>query len=185
VTYDLVTLPVDPFLAGLDALVAPQAAAKALSLDYETCDPSLAVVADREKLRQVLLNLLSNAIRYTPSGGRISLGAEPAGEHRVCIWVRDSGPGIPRERQEEIFAPFVQLDRSLTQSREGVGLGLAISRDLARGMDGDLRVESRSGEGACFVVELPRGAIADAVTLVTTAEIIAASARTATGEPKR
>ena len=185
VTYDLATLPVDPFLAGLDALVAPQAGAKALTLDYERCDRSLAVVADREKLRQVLLNLLSNAIRYTPAGGRISLGAVAHGELAVRIWVRDSGPGIPDERQEEIFAPFVQLDRSLTQSREGVGLGLAISRDLARGMGGELLVESRPGEGARFIVELPSGAIADAVTLLTTAEIVAASARSGAPELRR
>ncbi|MEO7965506.1 MAG: HAMP domain-containing sensor histidine kinase [Gemmatimonadaceae bacterium] len=171
VYYDLVTLPLEPFLAGMDALVAPQAAAKALTLLHETSARTPCVVADREKLRQVLLNLLSNAIRYTPAGGRITLGAIPAPDDMVAIRVIDNGPGIPRERQEEIFEPFVQLDRSLTQSREGVGLGLAISRDLARGMGGDLRVESASGEGACFIVELPRGNVADVITLVATGEM--------------
>lgn len=171
VSYDLATLPVEPFLAGLDALVAPQAAAKTLTLAHERSDGPLCVVADREKLRQVMLNLLSNAIRYTPPGGRISLGATLAPHDRVLIRVVDTGPGIPIERQDEIFEPFVQLDRSLTTSREGVGLGLAISRDLARGMGGELRVESAAGMGACFVVELPRGNISDALAVMTTAEM--------------
>jgi signal transduction histidine kinase len=120
--------------------------------------PDLAVVADREKLRQILLNLLSNAIRHASAGGSVQISAESRGG-KVAIIVEDSGPGIPVDKREVIFEPFVQLDRSLSQSREGLGLGLAISRDLARGMAGDLTAEGRLGGGGRFVLVLPRGTV--------------------------
>ena len=164
VAYTMVNVALDAFLAGLDALVAPQAAAKSVSLESKQCSPDLAVVADREKLRQVLLNLVSNAIRHTPAGGAITLSCESRGA-RVAILVDDTGPGIPEEKRDVIFEPFVQLDRSLSQSREGLGLGLAISRDLARGMGGDLGVESRSTTGARFVLTLPRGEVSGAAQM--------------------
>jgi signal transduction histidine kinase len=159
VNYETSTVAVDPFLAGIDALVAPQAALKSVTLEYIECDQRLAVLGDREKLRQILLNLLSNAIRHTPPGGRVMLSAEDRGG-RVAIVIEDTGPGIPADKREAIFEPFVQLDRSLTKGHEGLGLGLAISRDLARGMTGDLFVEPRGGGGARFVLTLRRG-IAD------------------------
>jgi len=77
----------------------------------------------------------------------------------VQIQVRDSGPGIPADKLEVIFEPFVQLERSLTTPSEGAGLGLAISRDLARGMGGDLWAESRSGSGATLILTVPRAAV--------------------------
>jgi signal transduction histidine kinase len=156
-TYALVPIRIDPFLADLDALVSPQAASKSLKLEYVPSEPQLTVIADREKLRQVVLNLLSNAIRFTPPGGRITLAAMADGDARVAVSVQDTGPGIPESRQEQVFEPFVQLDRSLTQPQEGLGLGLAISRDLARGMRGELALESASNNGARFVLTLPRG----------------------------
>jgi signal transduction histidine kinase len=156
VTYDLAPVPLDEFLGTLDALIAPQALAKSIALAYQPTDPSLAVLADSEKLRQVMLNLLSNAIRHTPSGGSITLDADALSDTAVVIHVRDTGPGIPRDKHEQIFEPFVQLDRSLAQPHEGVGLGLAISRDLARGMGGELTVDSELSEGAQFSVVLPR-----------------------------
>src|SRR5438094_613264 len=107
VTYDLVTIPIEPFLADLDALVSPQAAAKRLTLEYVRGAPDLAVIADREKLRQVVLNLLSNAIRYTPSGGRVILSSSAIGEAQVAVNVCDTGPGIPEARQAQVFDPFV------------------------------------------------------------------------------
>jgi signal transduction histidine kinase len=175
VSYDLSAIAVDPFLAGLDALIAPQAASKRLTMHYEQCTSGLAVTADREKLRQVLLNLLSNAIRYTPAGGSVTLCAEALPNETVAIRVRVTGPGIAHDRQEEIFEPFVQLDRTLTQSREGVGLGLSISRDLARGMGGDLNVESRVGEGSSFVVTLPAATIDERMVLTGTGEMAAST----------
>ncbi|HEU4630467.1 MAG TPA: ATP-binding protein [Gemmatimonadaceae bacterium] len=159
VSYDLAPMALDPFLAGLNSLVEPQAAAKSLALTYTACEPCLAVVADREKLRQILLNLLSNAIRYTSPGGRITLAAEARDEQAVAVTVSDTGIGIAPDALGRIFEPFVQLDRSLTQGREGVGLGLAISLDLARGMGGDIAVESRPGEGSRFTLTLPRATL--------------------------
>ena len=160
VSYSLAPILVDPFLAGLEELVAPQAAAKSLALEHQPGEPGLAVVADREKMRQIMLNLLSNAIRYTPAGGRITLAAESR-ERVVAITTRDTGIGIAAEALEHIFEPFVQLDRSLTRVRDGVGLGLAISRDLARGMGGEITAESTPGEGAVFTLTLPRTTVAE------------------------
>ena len=156
VHYDLENVDVDSFLSSMDSLVAPQAAAKQVTLRYCAGAPDLTVIADREKLRQVLLNLLSNAIRFTPPKGTITLGAEGRGS-MVAAWVEDTGPGIPEDKREVVFEPFVQLDRSLSNTREGLGLGLAISRDLARGMSGDLVVERAPGGGARFVLTLPAG----------------------------
>ena len=182
VTYETAHIAVDPFLAGIDALIAPQASSKTVELAYSPCARDLAVLADREKLRQILLNLLSNAIRFTPAGGRVMLSAEDHGG-RVAIVVEDTGPGIPDDKREAIFEPFVQLDRSLTQSREGLGLGLAISRDLARGMLGDLVTESNPKSGARFVLSLRRGTI-DAVTTMSVSgespSIISGETRAAT-----
>jgi signal transduction histidine kinase len=175
VTYETLNIAVDPFLAGLDALIAPQAAAKTVTLQYIECEPDLAVVGDREKLRQILLNLLSNAIRHTPGGGRVMLSAEARGA-RVAIVVEDTGPGIPTDKRERIFEPFVQLDRSLTTASEGLGLGLAISRDLARGMYGDLVVDGGGSRGARFVLTLRRG-VADSKSLAVSGETPAGSAR--------
>ena len=160
VTYELVQIPIEPFLADLDALVSPQAAAKSLTLEYVPATGALAVIADREKLRQIMLNLLSNAIRYTPAGGHITLSVRASDDKRLEIRVEDTGPGIPESRREHVFEPFVQLDRSLAQPQEGLGLGLAISRDLARGMHGDLTVGSNAGGGASFTLVLPK-AVAD------------------------
>jgi signal transduction histidine kinase len=168
--YRLGPVRVDPFLADLDALVSPQAAAKSLALEYAPSEPELTVIADREKMRQIVLNLLSNAIRFTPAGGRITLSAMAAGDSRVSVCVEDTGPGIPAARHEQVFEPFVQLDRSLTQPQEGLGLGLAISRDLARGMKGELTLESRPTRGARFVLTLPRGTIDDSLDLMTSGE---------------
>ena len=98
----------------------------------------------------------SNAQKFTPAGGTVTLDCEPLGAREVAIKVSDSGVGIPAEQHEHIFDPFVQVGRRLTSSDEGVGLGLAISRDLARGMGGELTVESAVGAGATFRLILPR-----------------------------
>jgi signal transduction histidine kinase len=159
VSYELTVVPLDPFLAGLDGLVAPQAEAKSLTLEHRPAAEPLAALADREKLRQVLLNLLSNAIRYTPSGGKVTIEASVRDERTVAITVSDTGIGVAPDEQEKIFEPFVQLDRSLTKIRDGIGLGLAISRDLARGMGGEIRVVSGgTDQGSRFIVTLPRAA---------------------------
>jgi len=115
------------------------------------------VCADREKVQQVILNLLTNAIKFTPRGGRIWVEAAPCFDNSrmACIRVRDSGIGIANEKLESIFEPFVQLGVGAERVKEGLGLGLAISRDLARGMGGDLTAESAVGEGTTFTLKLP------------------------------
>ena len=155
VRYDLASVRVRDVLAAAEALVAPQTSAKGLRLTIGTCPPDLAVRADAEKLRQILVNLLSNALKFTERGGRIALECV-ASASRVEITVRDSGIGIPTEQLERIFEPFVQVRADLTRTAEGTGLGLAISRDLARGMGGELVVSSAMGQGSTFTLSLPR-----------------------------
>ncbi|HEX4681374.1 MAG TPA: HAMP domain-containing sensor histidine kinase [Gemmatimonadaceae bacterium] len=167
VSYSIEALAVEPFLSGLQDLVGPQTAAKSIELHIQSFDPDLAVRADAEKLRQVMLNLISNAVRHTPTGGAISIEAAALDTSRIAIRVTDTGAGIPADKREQIFEPFVQLDRSLTNTTEGVGLGLAISRDLARGMGGDLLATDREGGGACFTITLPRARPSGAKEFVT------------------
>jgi signal transduction histidine kinase len=111
--------------------------------------------ADPNRVRQILLNLLMNAVKYTPPNGTITLTCEVV-DDGVLAHVADTGPGIPTDKLEAIFEPFVQLTAGLADRKGGVGLGLAISRDLARAMNGDLTVESRVGVGSRFTLRLPR-----------------------------
>lgn len=113
------------------------------------------VRADPRAVQQILLNLGTNALKYGAEGTPIEIEAEHDGE-RVRIRVSDAGEGIPADELERIFEPFVQLAGSADAPRpKGIGLGLAISRDLARAMDGDLTVSSVVGKGSTFVLELP------------------------------
>jgi signal transduction histidine kinase len=169
VEYAMDNVALDPLLGGLEALILPQTAAKQQTLVYEPCEASLAAWADREKLRQIMLNLLSNAVRYSPGGATITMRARLKDHRTVSIEVSDTGPGIPLDRQRAIFEPFVQLDRSLTRTtNEGVGLGLSISRDLAHGMGGELAVTSTPGEGSCFELTLPAGVVTQVTPVVKT-----------------
>ena len=113
--------------------------------------------ADPDKTRQILVNLVTNAVKYaaTPGGGTITLRCSHSGD-TVSASVSDTGPGIPPEKLDSIFEPFVQLPAETTNRRQGVGLGLAISRDLAIGMRGDLSVASEVGRGTTFTLTLPR-----------------------------
>jgi PAS domain S-box-containing protein len=154
VDYDLEDVDVRAALLDAESLVAPQALAKDHTLEVTACPPGLSVRADREKLRQVLVNLLSNSIKFTERGGRIETSCSAA-DGRVTMEVCDSGIGIPADKLAEIFDPFVQVRGGLTRQHEGTGLGLAISRDLARGMSGDLTVSSEEGVGSRFCLVLP------------------------------
>lgn len=144
----------------LESMIGPQARARSISF-VASCGAGCVVMADRERLLQILINLLSNAVKYTPPGGTIEfdcpsrkLGGDDPG--MVRLRVRDTGPGIPIDRQSAIFEPFVQLESPTPTRPEGVGLGLSISRDLARAMDGELRVRSDPGAGSSFTLSLPR-----------------------------
>lgn len=148
-------VPVNEVLAVLDALTEPQVAAKNISYRHGRCDSSLAVWADREKTHQILINLVANAVKFTKAGGDITIDCEPV-EDTVRFHVKDTGEGIPAEKLSSIFEPFVQVKTGFTREHDGVGLGLAISRNLARMMHGDLIVTSRIGEGSLFTLALPR-----------------------------
>jgi len=159
VHYQVDDINLEEVLTDLTPLIEPQLAAKELAYSVNLRRSSLAVRADRDKLRQVLLNLLSNAIKFTPVGGRITVDAveRQSMPDTVFIRVSDTGSGIPRDKLEVIFEPFVRIDTNLTRTTEGTGLGLAISRDLARGMGGNLRARSEVGHGSTFTVTLGRG----------------------------
>jgi PAS domain S-box-containing protein len=161
VEYDLQALDVAGVVAEVAPLIEPQLTARAVAFEVALPASVPAVWADREKLRQILLNLLSNAAKFTDPGGRVRVdvssrrGAPDAGGG-VHLRVSDTGVGVPRDKQEAIFEPFVQVRADRARLHEGTGLGLAISRDLARGMGGDLRVRSAPGTGSTFTVTLRR-----------------------------
>jgi PAS domain S-box-containing protein len=147
---------VTELLASLEPLVSPQLQAKGLTYECASCDETVFAFGDRDRIQQILINVLSNAIKFTPGGGRITAGAA-AHDTAVHIWVRDTGKGIPADRLDAVFDPFVQVDRTNISSGDGdqgVGLGLAISRELARAMRGDLTVASTEGEGSTFTLSL-------------------------------
>ena len=156
VQYRMTDVLVDEMLASAEQLVAPQLDAKQIRYSFERCDPSLVARADRDKLMQIMLNLLSNAIKFTAADGAITVRCD-ADAGWVRVHVHDTGLGIPEDRLESIFDPFVQVDRALNRPHEGVGLGLSISRDLAHGMGGSLTVRSAPGEGSTFTLRLRRG----------------------------
>ena len=160
VEYRIRPVLVSGVVADLASLVQPQFTSRQISLVSrmpESDGADVYVAADREKLIQILTNLLGNAAKFTPPCGEVEMRlVDGPNTDTVVIEVSDSGPGIPTDKLELIFEPFVQLERSLTTPTEGTGLGLAISRDLARGMGGDLHAKSEAGQGATLVLTLPR-----------------------------
>ena len=138
----------------IEALTGPQIQASQLEYTVVHCEDSQAVWGDREKIQQILINLVSNSIKFTAAGGTIEVSCDQSGDD-VVIQISDTGKGIPREKLAEIFDPFVQVNPEYTRPQDGVGLGLAISRDLARGMGGDLTADSEVGVGSTFTVRLP------------------------------
>jgi len=156
VSYRMEDFDLSTAIEAVRVMIEPMAAPKGLAVKWRSEDGDLVAHADLAKVEQILLNLVGNAVKFTAAGGTITVSHGPAGERRVFITVADTGVGIPPEQLETIFEPFVQVGRSLTSQHEGAGLGLAISRDLARAMGGDLSAESRVGEGSAFTLWLPR-----------------------------
>jgi len=155
VDFTIEALAASDVIVGVEPFMAPQVAQKQLRFTLHPCDASLIMLADRDKAQQVLLNLLVNATKFTDQGGTIDVRADGDSE-TVRICVSDTGIGIPSDRLDAIFEPFVQVHRSLTQPISGTGLGLSISRDIARRMGGDIGVESVLGAGSTFTLILPR-----------------------------
>ncbi len=153
----LETVSVGTALTRAETLLRPRIEEAGLTFSFDARAHGADVRADPDRLQQILLNLLTNAIKFTPREGqvRVEVDADEEGP-AVQINVRDTGTGIPPDQLERIFDPFVQLDRrQIPASRRGVGLGLSISRELARAMGGDLTVKSEVGKGSVFTIELP------------------------------
>lgn len=139
--------------AAVAPMAEPQSLARGVEVEWQDADPSVVALADRARVEQILLNLVTNAIKFTEAGGRIDVRHHRL-RNEVFLEVEDTGIGIEPEHLEAIFEPFTQLGRSLTSNHEGTGLGLAISRDMARAMGGDLTARSRPGVGSTFVLRL-------------------------------
>jgi signal transduction histidine kinase len=141
-------------LDAVESTMQPEMERRQLFFERHPCPENAAVLADREKLRQVLLNLVSNAVKYTDPGGHVDLGCD-CDDTAATIWVRDSGIGIPPDQMQHIFDPFFQVDRGSTRRYAGVGLGLSIAHDLTRAMGGELTLTSAPGTGTTATVKLP------------------------------
>ena len=137
-------------------LIEPLFAQRGLVFDGIEGDAAITARADPERVTQILVNLLSNAIKFTAEGGHLRAVCAAEGDV-VAICIEDTGIGIPAGKLETIFEPFMQLRDTLADRASGIGLGLAISRDLARAMNGDLTVESTEGRGSRFTLSLPAG----------------------------
>jgi len=155
IEYRASAVSVSRLLGEVEPLIAPQMARSGLAFAVQTPSREVLVQVDPEKVQQILLNLLSNASKFTPPGGSVLLDTELL-DDTVRIRVTDDGRGIAEDALERIFEPFVQVDRHLlAESQQGVGLGLAISRELARAMGGDLSVTSAEGQGSVFWLTFP------------------------------
>ena len=159
VDYSFSDVALDSVMADIASTVEPLLSTRHLTLEVvpATGGPLIAH-ADAEKVYQILLNLMTNAIKFTTVGGVITLASDVCSEDEsvACVSVRDTGIGIPAAKLQRIFDPFAQLGVAASTSHDGIGLGLAISRDLARGMGGDLVVQSTVGQGSTFTLRLPR-----------------------------
>jgi signal transduction histidine kinase len=165
VAFQLQPVDVRVLFARANELVAQRATDKGITLDIIAPSDAVSIRADAERAQQILLNLLTNAVKFSDRGGCVTLSCT-SDANAVRIHVRDTGRGIPADQRERIFEPFVQLaPRVPANARElpaGVGLGLAISRDYARKMDGELTVVSEDGVGSEFTLTLPRASTASA-----------------------
>jgi len=161
IEYVLEDIPLAALIRDVTSMVEPLFSTKYLMCEVAGAAADggavLSVRADREKVQQIVLNLLSNAIKFSEVGGKITVSASVSSENPAiaCLSVRDTGSGIPSSKFDAIFEPFVQLATRPVAESQGVGLGLAISRDLARRMGGDITVASTVGEGSTFTLALP------------------------------
>jgi PAS domain S-box-containing protein len=154
VTYEITPILLPQILDVVVTMVEPQSLAKGVRVKRTTNGTHTIALGDRSKVAQILVNVLSNAIKFTNAGGRVTVDIT-ASENIASISVADTGCGIAPDKLDSIFEPFVQIGRSLSSAHEGTGLGLAISRDLAYAMNGDLTVTSTEGAGSTFTLTLP------------------------------
>jgi PAS domain S-box-containing protein len=151
----LQNVSVESVLSRAEEIVATHFQRAGVAYEREPGDSGVTVRADPDRLQQILINLLGNASKFTPAEGRVSVRWWADGD-RVRIAIADTGRGIPADRLSQIFEPFVQVNQAIdARKQKGMGLGLAISRELARAMGGEISVESVVGQGSTFTVSLP------------------------------
>jgi PAS domain S-box-containing protein len=155
VRLDIREVKIADVAASLESLIGPLFISKGVKYAVTSCDAGLTVMGDEERIVQICLNLLSNALKATPAGGEVLVSCDDLGA-LIALRVKDTGIGIPAERLESVFSPFTQLGRALNSPETGVGLGLAISRELARAMGGEVSVESKVNFGSVFTLTLPK-----------------------------
>ena len=153
---------IDELLRLTEALVGPQLQTKEINYEYICEETPLVAEADATKVQQIVLNLLSNAINYTDRGGRVSLECVSE-DKQVVVHVRDTGLGIANDKLDLIFEPFIRI-KTRGGSTNGAGLGLSISRRLARAMGGSLTAASEVGKGSTFTLRLPLSSDTDQLT---------------------
>ena len=159
--------PIDftSFLAELENLSGLQAQQKGLTFVMEPTLPvPHKVITDGTRLRQILWNLISNAVKFTPKGGQVTVGIRYEANQNLCFEVQDSGIGIPEDEQDKIFAMYYQVkDQHGGKPATGTGIGLAVSRRLAKSMGGDITVNSTPGSGSVFVLKVQAPSVAEEV----------------------
>lgn len=173
IVFDIRPLRIGPIVGEVVGMLEPVAAQNGVTLKSDVTDPSLCAHADWNRLRQILINLVGNAIKYNKPHGEVTVQAKPIGLDRLAIAVIDTGIGIPADGLERLFEPFYRVSQAERQNVKSSGLGLAIARNLAQGMGGDIEVESEIGAGSTFVVTLRRAAQSDHTpTSVATADAV-------------
>jgi signal transduction histidine kinase len=156
VHFEIGRVPVGRLLLDLHDYIPLDEKARGRSLTVRRCSDDVVVIADEDKTRQILLNLITNALKHTPAASSITVSVARGTSDRVHLDVADNGPGIAPERLDRVFEPFVQAGGALNRPVDGLGLGLTIARELARGMGGDLTVASKLGKGTTFRLSLRR-----------------------------
>ena len=154
IAFSLQPVPVREAFAGIETIVSHEANKKGLNIDVADVDPSFVVRADPNKLRQILLNLITNSIKFTDAGGTVRVSAARVA-NGICMTVSDTGIGIAQENLPRVFDPFFQVDQGGTRKYPGVGLGLAIVRDAVLAMNGQTGIESEKGKGTAVTITLP------------------------------
>jgi signal transduction histidine kinase len=166
VSYQIAPVPAAEAMRIAHSVVAPLAASHGVTLETSAC-PGVFVAADGDKLKQILVNLAANAVKFCGEGGTVRISCQSDGD-RARFDVTDNGPGIPGDRLRDIFEPYVQLATPPLEGFGGTGLGLAISREFAAGMHGQLTVASNLGRGSVFTLHIPNAVgLSDAQPTIT------------------